>query len=158
MPEQEQSAVETQPEFEAITSQEQLDRIIGERLARERSKYADYNELKLKAAKFDEAEEASKSELEKAVARADKAEQQLRQAELNQLRGEVAAAKGLTLAQSKWLQGETQAELEANADQLLGAFTPAKPAGAPTVPLAGHEPTSNIKLSERDVVKQLFSD
>lgn len=43
-------------------TQEELDRIIGERLKREESKYADYAELK----KFkDEAEAKSKSELEK---------------------------------------------------------------------------------------------
>ena len=56
--------------FEPITSQEQLDGIIKGRLARERerlsSKYADYDELKAKAAKFDEAEAAQMSDLEKA--------------------------------------------------------------------------------------------
>ena len=49
-------------EFEPITSQEQLDGILKGRLAREReqaaAKYADYDELKAKAAKFDEAEAA----------------------------------------------------------------------------------------------------
>lgn len=57
-------------EFEPITSQEQLDGILKGRLARERekvaSKYADYDDLKAKAAKFDEAEAAGMSDLEKA--------------------------------------------------------------------------------------------
>lgn len=52
-------------EFTPITSQEDLDRKLGERLARERSKYADYDDLKAKAAKFDEADAASKTELQK---------------------------------------------------------------------------------------------
>lgn len=56
--------------FEPITSQEQLDGILKGRLAREReklaSKYADYDDLKAKAAKFDEAESAQMSDLEKA--------------------------------------------------------------------------------------------
>lgn len=47
-------------EFEPITSQEQLDGILKGRLARERekatAKFADYDELKAKAAKFDEAD------------------------------------------------------------------------------------------------------
>lgn len=46
-------------------SQRDLDKIVGERLAREREKYADYDELKAKASKFDEVEAASKSELQK---------------------------------------------------------------------------------------------
>lgn len=57
-------------EFEPITSQEQLDGILKGRLARERekaaAKYADYDELKAKAAKFDEVEAAQMSDLEKA--------------------------------------------------------------------------------------------
>lgn len=57
-------APETQ-EFKAIGSQEELDRIVGQRLARERTKFADYDELKAKAAKLDEAEAANKSELQK---------------------------------------------------------------------------------------------
>ena len=57
-------------DFEPITSQEQLDGILRGRLARERekvaSRYADYDDLKAKAAKFDEAEAAQMSDLEKA--------------------------------------------------------------------------------------------
>lgn len=59
---------ETPPEggtFTPPASQEDLDRIVGQRLARERAKFADYDEVKAKAAKLDEAEAASKSELQK---------------------------------------------------------------------------------------------
>lgn len=54
------------PEFTPITSQDELDRRIGDRLARERSKFADYDDLKAKAEKFDQADAANKSELQKA--------------------------------------------------------------------------------------------
>ena len=60
--------------FKAIASQADLDRIVGERVARERGKFADYDDLKAKAAKFDAADEASKSEVQKASDRAAKAE------------------------------------------------------------------------------------
>lgn len=53
------------PEFKPITSQDELDRRLGERLGREKAKYADYEDLKAKAAKFDEVDAASKTELEK---------------------------------------------------------------------------------------------
>lgn len=58
------------PKFEAITSQEQLDKILGTRLAREREKYADYETLREKAAAHDKALEEAMSEQEKAVAAA----------------------------------------------------------------------------------------
>lgn len=51
--------------FTPPSTQEDLNRIIEQRLARERSKFADYDELKTKAAKFDEGEAASKSELQR---------------------------------------------------------------------------------------------
>lgn len=57
-------------------TQAQLDAIIEERALREtRSKFADYETLKQKAAQFDQAEEANKTELQKAVDRAEKAEE-----------------------------------------------------------------------------------
>lgn len=58
-------------------SQAEVDAIIGERLAREREKYADYETMKQKAAKFDEAEEASKTELQKANEKAERLEKEL---------------------------------------------------------------------------------
>jgi hypothetical protein len=54
-------------EYKAPASQADLDRIIGERVARERAKFADYGDLKTKAAAHDQALEAAKTEQEKAV-------------------------------------------------------------------------------------------
>ena len=62
-------------------TQDELNAIVGDRLKRERDKYADYEALKEKALRFDELEEASKTELQKATERA----QQL-EAELNGLK------------------------------------------------------------------------
>jgi hypothetical protein len=61
-------------EFKPITSQEELNAALKPRLERERSKFADYKDLKAKADKFDELDAASKSELEKANDRATAAE------------------------------------------------------------------------------------
>ncbi|MBI4496843.1 MAG: phage scaffolding protein [Chloroflexi bacterium] len=57
-------------------TQEELDRVINERLARERDKYKDYEDLKKAKAKLDELDTANKSELEKAQETARKAEEQ----------------------------------------------------------------------------------
>lgn len=53
-------------------TQAELDRVVQERIARERSKFEGFDDLKRKAAEFDRIEEAQKSELEKATARAAK--------------------------------------------------------------------------------------
>lgn len=47
-------------------TQEELDTIVQQRLAREREKYPDYDIMKKKAEKFDKIEEESKTELQKA--------------------------------------------------------------------------------------------
>jgi len=47
-------------------TQVELDRLLGERAARERAKYADYDELKKARAKLQEIEDAQKSELQRA--------------------------------------------------------------------------------------------
>ena len=55
-------------------TQTDVDRIVRDRLAREQQKFADYEDIKAKAARLDEIEEANKSELEKARSAAEKAE------------------------------------------------------------------------------------
>lgn len=63
------------PAFAAITSQEDFDRRIQDRIARVKATPpSDYEDLKAKAAKLAELEEANKTELEKAQERAEKAE------------------------------------------------------------------------------------
>ena len=57
---------------ERIFTQAEVDAIIGDRLKRERAKYADYDELAQKAKAYDEATEAQKSELQKAVEERDR--------------------------------------------------------------------------------------
>lgn len=65
------------PSFEPITSQEDFDRRIQERIARVKATPpADYEDLKKKAAEFDKLQEANKTELEKAQERAAKAERE----------------------------------------------------------------------------------
>lgn len=62
-------------------TQEQLDAIVQDRALREtRSKFADYDELKRKAAEHDKLQEGQKTELEKANEKAVKAEQKANEA------------------------------------------------------------------------------
>jgi hypothetical protein len=108
--------------FAPITSQADLDRNIGDRLARQRAQFGDVDALKAKAAKFDELEAASKTELQRLqeAAAADKARGDKAEAAL--LRHEVAVAKGIPAELADRLAGKTREEMEADADKLLGVI------------------------------------
>lgn len=106
-------------QFTPIQSQADLDRILGERLSRERAKFADYTDLQKKAAEYDKTVEAQKTEAQKLTDRATAAEKAAADAALAQARAEVALAKGLTATQAKRLVGTTREELEADAAELL---------------------------------------
>jgi len=105
--------------FTPPATQDELNRIVAERVARERGKYADYNDLKAKAAKFDEIDAQSKSEVEKATEKAAATERERDQAQARLNRLEVALEKGLSPSQAKRLVGDTREELEADAGELL---------------------------------------
>lgn len=92
------------------------------RKARDAAKRAADLEARLK-----DYEDRDKSEAEKTAERLSAAEQRALQAEQKLLRLEVAAEKGLTPAQAKWLVGASREELEANADEIREAF-PTAPA------------------------------
>lgn len=111
--ETQETTAETQ-ETKTLT-QADIDKIVQERVARERAKYADYDDLKAKAEKLAEFEEAQKSEADKLKDRIAELEPTAKEA--SRLR--VALEKGLTVAQAKRLVGETEEDLAADADQLL---------------------------------------
>jgi hypothetical protein len=67
-------------------------------------------------------ENSNKTELEKATESAKSWQARAEAAELAMLKAEVAARKGLSPAQAKRLQGSTEEELEADADELAEAF------------------------------------
>lgn len=127
-------------QFEAITSQEALDKIIGQRLAREKSKtaeqYADYDQLKADSAELARIRDGEKTELQKLqdqlaaeTAAREKAEQAATAAALAQLRIDRATAKGLPAVLAKKLVGTTVEDLDAEIDELLPLV--AAPSGGP---------------------------
>lgn len=122
-------------------TQADIDRIVADRLARERSKYADYDELKAKAAKLDELEAANKSEADKLRDQLDQLKRSQAEAEVRALRAEVAMAKGLTAAQAKRLVGNTREELEADADEILEAF----PTQGGVIPPPSRKPAAELQ-------------
>lgn len=132
-------------------TQDDVNRIVAKRV----SKYADYEILKEKAAKFDAAEEANKSELQKATERADSLQKELdtmKSAEQQRMmREEVASSKGVP---ASLLSGSTKEECEAQADSLLNW---AKPNSYPKVPDGG-EPIGTAKKSTREQFAEWMND
>ncbi|MCT1363316.1 DUF4355 domain-containing protein [Microbacterium sp. p3-SID131] len=122
-------------EFQAITSQEDFDKAIQARIARERSKFSDYDDLKAKADKFAEWENAQKTEAQKAQEALEQAQRELAETRLQAARAEVAASKGVPV---ELLSGGTREELEAAADALI-AFR-GEPAKGPVIPGQGKQP------------------
>ena len=97
--------------FEAITSQEQLDKVLSKRLERERAKYADYEELKQKAAEAAD----SRSEVEKLHDRVKELEQERHQSALQAAKAKAASEYGVP---SDLLVGDDTDAVEAHAKRL----------------------------------------
>lgn len=105
---------------EKTFTQAEVNELMGKVRRETRDKYSDYDELKQKAAELDAAKEASKSELEKALERTAKAEnelQKLRDENAHiQLVNKVAKTTGVPF---ELLHGSTEEELTSSAQALL---------------------------------------
>ena len=86
---------------------------------RKRRQTAERESTELRS-RIEQLEAANLSELEKAQRRAEKAEKELSDSRLASLRQRVALDKGLPSSLVPRLQGTTEAELYADADELLG--------------------------------------
>lgn len=147
MAENENTPAAGRPQEERTFTQSEMNAIIQDRLSRERAKYADYDALKDKAAKFDAAAEANKTDLQKATERADALQKRVdafeRADTLRGIRQKVASDTGVPM---DLLTAETEESCTAQAKAIL-AF--AKPCGYPDV-LDGGEPTHHTSGSTRD--------
>ena len=121
------------PEQGRTFTQDEVNAIIGKRLAEDRAKYADYEALKEKAAKFDEAEEAAKSDLQKATERADalqaKLDTMIQADKLRRIRDKVSQETGVP---ANLLSGETEETCAEQARAIL-AFAQPAPTGYPQI-------------------------
>lgn len=86
----------TAVDFKPITSQDEFERALGRRLERERSKFADYDSLRDKAAKLDQIEEQNKTEMQRIAERAEAAERERDKVRAESLRWRVAAQFGIS--------------------------------------------------------------
>ena len=124
-------------------SQEDVDRIVNDRLARERKKYEGFDDLKAKAEQFETAA-SERDALAQKVAEFEAKEQRAT------LAAEISEATGVPAAA---LRGDTREELEAHAAQLKSLL----PTTAPAIPGAAQKPSSPAPVDPaRDTVRKLF--
>jgi len=148
----------TVDDWKAPANQAELDTMIENRLARERKRYEGFEDFKTKASKFDEAQEASKTELDKATERATKAEAEAAKIRIEADRSSIALAKGLTPNQAKRLVGSTREEMEADADELLTDLAQGNKPSAPPKPPGGSGAArgGNDGDPDRQLARSLF--
>lgn len=104
--------------FTPPATQEEFNRIINERVKREREKYADYGDLKAKASKLDEIEKANQSELERAQQEAAAARAELEAERLNARRLQIANDHKITGDYLDLLSGSDEQELTEKATKI----------------------------------------
>lgn len=142
-------------EFRPIESQADLDAVIRDRLSRERQKYADYKDLKAKAAKLDELEAANQSELERASSKATAAEAERDDARAEALRLRVAVEHGIGVEDADlFLTGRDEDTLRAQAKRLTDREADRKKQGN-KVTREGTNTTA-AQTDERAFVRDLF--
>ena len=141
-------------EFKAITSQDELNRIVGERV--KRAKPADYDDLRAKAARLDEIEQANQTEAEKAAKKLAELEAELNNTRRDSLRLKIASANGITDADDieLFLTGSDEETLTKQAKRLAERTADRKKTHV--VPGEGKTPTTaSGDADRRAFVRQL---
>ena len=143
-------------EFKPITSQDDLNKVIADRVARERAKYADYKDVKAKATRLDEIEAANQTEAEKTAKRIADLETELNNTRRDSLRLTIATTHGITDADDidLFLTGSDEETLTKQAKRLAERTADRKKSGN-HVPREGATPSSSDS-SELETVRGLF--
>ena len=143
--------METVNQEEKLFTQEEVNATVGDRLKRERAKYADYEELKEKAGKYDELLQTSGSELQEAIAARDSLQAELdgmKAAEATRLMREKVSQE--TGVPAHLLTGGTEDDCKAQAEAINNF---AKPKSYPAVRDGGEVVNVGTKTT-----RQQFAD
>lgn len=142
--------------FKPIMSQDDLNRIIADRVSRERAKFADYKDLKAKADQFDQSQQANQSAEDRFNARIAELERQNAELARNTLRARIQAKFKIEDDDADlFLTGTDEATLTAQAQRLADRDADRKKNGnrAPTEgrtpPIPGADPV-------REYARNLF--
>lgn len=144
-------------EFKPITTQEEFDAAIKERLSREKAKYSDYDQLKSRVTELEtenvdlkstiEANNQSKADANKQI---EEMQNQISNYETASLRTRVALQYGLPYDLADRLQGTDEESFKADAERLAGYMKRAQP----VAPVRETEPV--LEKTENTLYKNLI--
>jgi transcriptional regulator len=120
-------ATESAPAETTTFTQDQVNALIAKEKGKIQSKFADYSDLKSKAAKLEEIEAANATELEKAQKKAAELEAKLAETSAAALRQKVAMEKELPAKLVPFLTGTDEETLAEQATTLLENLKPETP-------------------------------
>ena len=144
-------------DFKPITTQEEFDAAIKERLSREKAKYSDYDQLKSRVTELEKENVGLKSTIEgnnQSKADADKQLEELQNQiagyETASLRTRIALQYGLPYDLADRLQGTDEESFKADAERLAGFIKPA----TKVAPVRSTEPV--LEKTENTLYKNLI--
>lgn len=144
-------------EFKPITSQDDLNRVIADRVARERGKYADYKDVKAKAAEFDKLQQSNKSEQEKFNERIALLEKENQTIRSEALRSRIQAKFSISDEDAElFLTGTDEDSLTRQAERLAARETDRKKQGN-VAPNEGANNSAATGGTEREFARKLFN-
>lgn len=126
--------------FNPINTQEEFDAAIRDRLERERSKYADYEDLKTQVGTLTTERDTYKQQV-------DERDAKIRTYETNSVKMRIAQEKGIPAEMALRLNGETEEDIAKDADSVAQIFRASKGAAPlfdPSVP-TGNETDAALK-------------
>lgn len=138
-------------------TQQEVNAIVGERLKRERDKYADYDDLREKARKYDENSNSNKSELQKATEEIEKLQNQLdgytKAESIRKIREKVSAE---TKVPASLLTGEDEEKCKEQAAAILAFAKPKEYPGAERNKVNHDAKRRDVDDSMREFAHQIF--
>jgi len=145
--------------FKPITSQDELNAALKDRLARERAKFADYNDLKKKAEQFDAAQDAAKTEAEKTADRIAALEREVTEAKSAALRSRIQAKFAIADEDADLFLTATDEDTLTKQAQRLAERAEDRKKNGNVVPREGRTPASGDSKdsSERQFARNLFA-
>ncbi len=134
-------------------TQADVDRLLTDRLSRERKKFDGHDDLKKKAAKFDELEAAKKSEVEKLNDQLTASQVELQGYKVAEIRRSAAVEAGLDVKYAKYITAADDAGALEQAKELAKDIRPAEPRAADLK--QGARPNTPQQASRDDLLRGL---
>lgn len=139
-----------------MVPQSEVDRIIADRLARERRKFSDYGTLKKKASELDRLRDGEKSEIEKLNEQLAEREVELQGFRVAEVRRNAALAVGLDLELAEFITAADEDEALEQAKKLFSRLHSGKTDESPARKIdlkQGHRKPPPVERSRDDMLR-----